>query len=179
MVDEQEERKGKTEEKDDSTEAASSKASPVKWIIVGVVVVALGVGGYFGYSQFMKKDPADATAEKKSRATASRNKATEVRIIYPLESFIVNLKDKAGSGKRYLKVTVELEVGSLASKAKLGSYSTQLRDTILLLLSGLSFDEINSIEGKLDLKQSLLARTNQLLGSGTIRRIYFTEFVVQ
>jgi flagellar FliL protein len=175
MADEKEEKEGATEEKEDSSEAAS----PVKWIIVGCVVIALGVGGYFGYGQFMKKDSADAKGDVTSPDAASRSKKAEVRIIYPLESFIVNLKDKAGSGKRYLKVTVELEVGDVASKAKLTSYKTQLRDTILLLLSGLSFDEVSSIEGKLDLKQSLLARTNQLLGSGTVRRIYFTDFVVQ
>lgn len=168
------------EEKEDSTEAAPAKASPVKKIIILVcVVIALGAGGYVGWSQFIKKGPTDATAEKKGSFTRSKSRADEVRIIIPLESFIVNLKDKAGSGKQYLKITVELEVRDTASKDRVTSYTTQLRDTILLLLSGLSFDDINSIEGKLDLKQNLLARTNQLLGSGIVRRIYFTEFVVQ
>jgi flagellar FliL protein len=55
----------------------------------------------------------------------------------------------------------------------------QLTDTIILLLSSQSFKEINSMEGKLYLKQSLLTRINQLLGGQIVRRIYFTEFVVQ
>jgi len=55
----------------------------------------------------------------------------------------------------------------------------QIRDTILLLLSSQSYAEISSMEGKLELKQSLLVRINQLLGGKKVRRLYFTEFVVQ
>jgi flagellar basal body-associated protein FliL len=35
------------------------------------------------------------------------------------------------------------------------------------------------MEGKLELKQTLLSRMNQILGDGVVRRIFFTEFVVQ
>ena len=66
-----------------------------------------------------------------------------------------------------------------ASRDRVQRYEAQLRDTILLLLTSQSFKEISSIEGKLDLKQALLSRINQTLGEGLVRRIYFTEFVVQ
>jgi flagellar basal body-associated protein FliL len=35
------------------------------------------------------------------------------------------------------------------------------------------------MEGKLALKQELLERMKQILGEGVVRRIYFTEFVIQ
>ncbi len=62
---------------------------------------------------------------------------------------------------------------------KVETYKTQLKDTILMLLSSRSFEEISTVEGKLDLKQNLLARINQALGENVVSRIYFTEFVVQ
>ena len=103
----------------------------------------------------------------------------EKSIICPLDSFIVNLMDKAGMGKRYLKVTMKLEVGSKNDQDLLDEHTPQIRDTVLLLLSSLTFKEINSMEGKLDLKQSLISRINQVLGEDRVKKIYFSEFVVQ
>jgi len=35
------------------------------------------------------------------------------------------------------------------------------------------------MEGKLELKHAILLRMNQILGNKTVRKIFFTEFVVQ
>jgi flagellar FliL protein len=87
--------------------------------------------------------------------------------------------DKRGVGKRYLKITMELEVNKEEDKLLVENHNAQLRDTVLLLLSSQSLNEINTMEGKLELKQNLLSRMSQILGDGVVRRIYFTEFVVQ
>jgi flagellar FliL protein len=87
--------------------------------------------------------------------------------------------DKQGVGKRYLKITMELEVNKEEDKLLIENHNAQIRDTILLLLSSQSLKEINTMEGKLELKQNLLSRMGQILGDGVIHRIYFTEFVVQ
>ena len=87
--------------------------------------------------------------------------------------------DKQGVGKRYLKITMQLEVRKEEDKLLIENYNAQIRDTSLLLLSSQSLKEINTMEGKLELKQNLLSRMNQILGDGVVRRIYFTEFVVQ
>ena len=87
--------------------------------------------------------------------------------------------DKQGVGKRYLKITMELEVNKEEDKLLIENHNAQIRDTVLLLLSSQSLKEINTMEGKLELKQNLLSRMGQILGDGVIRRIYFTEFVVQ
>ena len=168
-------------ENDAGTQAVPPKKSPIVMILVLIIaVMILGGGGFIGYTQFIKKN-APGTEEEIQAAESqpARKKEKGVRIVVPLNSFIVNLLDKAGLGKRYLKVTVELEVGSEEDQLSIDSHKTQLRDTILLLLSGLSFTEVNTIEGKLDLKQTLLYRINQTMGGGIVHRIYFTEFVVQ
>ncbi len=167
-------------ENDVDTEAQPPKKSPVGLILIlGIVVIVLGAGGFWGWNQFVNKDATGTETEKQATEGVSKRKKREIGIVVPLESFIVNLLDKAGLGKRYLKITVELEVISEQDQLLLDSHKTRLRDTILLLLSGLSFDEVNTIEGKLDLKQALLSRINQIMGGGIVRRIYFTEFVVQ
>jgi flagellar FliL protein len=166
------------EEKDTtehSNEEGERRKPFLKFIILGVAVMVLGVGGFAGWSFFVKGD----NKETRTSGSSSQSEKKEMRAAFPLESFIVNLMDKSGLGKRYLKVTIVLEVGGEEDGKIVERHKPQLRDTILLLLSSQLFDEISTIEGKLELKQALLSRINQVLGGGVAHRIYFTEFVVQ
>lgn len=155
-------------------EIPSRKPFP-KIMILGIAIVVLGAGGFIGWTQLKKK----SNPVKKVPESSSQIEKKEMPIAVPLESFIVNLMDKAGLGKRYLKVTIELEVGGEEKKKMVETHKPQLKDTVLLLLSSHSFEEIRSMEGKIELKQALLSRINQVLGVGVVHRIYFTEFVVQ
>ncbi|MBU1052890.1 MAG: flagellar basal body-associated FliL family protein [Proteobacteria bacterium] len=170
------------EEKENSDEGKESPKKPMgKLLIIVGAVLVIGIAGFFGWSMFMKKGGDDSHKAEASESTSKHNgqNTEEARHIFPLESFIVNLMDNAGTGKKYLKITMELEVVGEAEKKKLENYKTQLKDTILMLLSSRSFEEIYTVEGKLDLKQTLLARINQALGGNVVYKIYFTEFVVQ
>jgi flagellar protein FliL len=158
----------KKEVKDAEKEQAPKK-SKLKLIIIAVAVMLIGAGGIYGYSKYDK--------EKKDNAEATKEKI--LSIVCPLNSFVVNLQDKTGVGKRYLKLTMQLEVGKEDDKLLIGNHNAQIRDTVLLLLSSQSLKEINTMEGKLELKQTLLSRMNQILGNNVVRGIYFTEFVVQ
>ena len=161
--------KDKKKEKD-GEESKEPKKSKLKLIIIVVGILFLGGGGYFGWSMYKNKGKeADLKSEEK----------TKVTIVYPLKSFVVNLADKKGMGKRYLKVTMEVEVDSEENRMMVESNTPKVRDTVLLLLSSKQINEINTMEGKLDLKQALLSRMNRILGEGIIKRIYFSEFVVQ
>jgi flagellar FliL protein len=150
-------------------EGQAPKKSKLKLIIIATIVLLIAAGGFIGYSKHKKIKEVKASTEKSEKAS----------IICPLKSFVVNLLDKRGVGKRYLKVTIALEVGKEEDKLLIERHNPQLRDTILLLLSNQTLNEINTMEGKLELKQGLLSRMQQILGEGVVRRIYFTEFVVQ
>lgn len=159
MAEEKEEVKEGEEEK--------PKKSKLKLIIIGGLVLLLGVGGYLGYSKYKNSNENKAEKEK------------QVSIIIPLKSFVVNLFDKRGIGKRYLKISMELEVGKEEDRVKVEDNIPRLRDTVLILLSSQTLKEINTMEGKLELKNAIVLRMNQIVGNKTVRRIYFTEFVVQ
>jgi flagellar FliL protein len=162
MADEKEEVKDAEEEK-------APKKSKLKLIIIAVVVLLIGAGGIYGYSKYNK-----GKEEK-----AETKKTEKVSIICPLNSFVVNLLDTQGVAKRYLKITMQLEIGKEEDRLLIENHNAQIRDTVLLLLSSQSLKEINTMEGKLELKQTLLSRMNQILGDGVVSSIYFTEFVVQ
>ncbi|MFW6146911.1 MAG: flagellar basal body-associated FliL family protein [Thermodesulfobacteriota bacterium] len=166
------------EEKDveqQSEEKVKSGKFFLKFIILGIAVVVLGGGGFAGWSLFVKNNGKQVPMSE----APSQTKKRETRIAFPLKSFIVNLKDKSGLGKRYLKVTMVLELEGQGSEQVVEQRKPELKDTILLLLSSQFFDDISTVEGKLELKQALVSRINQALGNSLVRKIYFTEFVVQ
>ena len=90
---------------------------------------------------------------------------------------IVNLADQGG--KRYLRITMELELSAPELTAEIDKRLPQLRDAILMILPTKTYAEIGSTEGKIALRDELIAKLNSFLKTGTVTTIYFSEFVVQ
>jgi flagellar FliL protein len=57
--------------------------------------------------------------------------------------------------------------------------SPQLRDAIITLLTSKSSESLFPPEGKLQLKDEINARMNQVLGANTVKNVYLTDFVMQ
>ena len=96
--------------------------------------------------------------------------------VLPLPPITVNISDP--SGRRYLKLGMEIEVNADVSAA-LQANSPRIRDAIIMLLAGKTFNDISSPDGKVLLKAEVAARLNQILGAQRVIRVYFTDFVVE
>ena len=96
--------------------------------------------------------------------------------VLPLPPITVNISDP--SGRRYLKLGMEVEVNADVSAA-LQANSPRIRDAIIMLLAGKTFGDISSPDGKVLLKAEVAARLNQILGEQRVIRVYFTDFVVE
>jgi flagellar FliL protein len=90
---------------------------------------------------------------------------------------IVNLADQGG--KRYLRITMELEMSTPELIAEIDTRLPQLRNALLMILPTKQYADIGSTEGKILLRDELIAKMNGILKTGTIETIYFSEFVVQ
>jgi flagellar FliL protein len=82
-------------------------------------------------------------------------------------------------GTRYLKAAITLELNGKAGADEVSERLPQLRDAILLHVGNKTFGELNDLQGKLQLREELIAQLNQLLQKGEISKVYFTDFVVQ
>ena len=102
---------------------------------------------------------------------------TKKDVMFHLEPFIVNLARSQGS--RFLKITVSLEMSSPAVRSDLEKNIQKFTDSILLLLSTKSFDDVYSVQGKFTLKGEITTRVNQFLTMGQVKGAYFTEFLIQ
>ncbi len=97
--------------------------------------------------------------------------------IYSLESMIVNLADK--EIHRYLKVKMDLESDKAKPDEEFEKRLPQLKDAIITILTSKTYADISDSKGKMQLKEEMLLKANQLFGTFKVKTVYFTEFVVQ
>jgi flagellar FliL protein len=176
MAKKEEEREEEKEDREPEGEA-EKKGFPLKLVILLVVVLGLGGGGFYAWKSGMLNR--FLGGEKQAHASKGEKKEVPLDVgpTRSLETFIVNLADP--QGRRYLKVKMDLELSDEKVMPELDKRLPQLRDTILTTLCSKTYDEIGTLEGKMQLRMEIMARLNQLLKAGKIRNLYFTEFIVQ
>ena len=157
-------------DEEEPLEESKKKKSFVKVIIIAVIISVLGGGGFFAWTKF---SPPPESKDK----TETPKKEPEIGPMYPLETFIVNLSE--GKGRRYLKVKMQLELSNEKVEQEADKRLPQFRDSLLVLLSSKTFQQVSSVEGKNRLRDEIVSRLNGFLTSGKINEVYFTEFVVQ
>lgn len=178
---------------EESTEEApaekkSSKMLLIVIIVVLILLIVLGAVGFLLMSddeEEMQSAPVERVKEKKSKKrSASSSSAledtrslSEIGILYPLDTFTVNLKSDAG--RRYLKVTMSLELEGEELSLELDAKTAVLRDRIIRILSSKTLEEISSKKGKGKVSAQVMDTLNSMIADGEIRGIYFTEFVIQ
>lgn len=147
--------KGKKEKPKEGTEAAATEAK------------ADAHGGA----------PAPAAGGGHGGAPAAGAPGAGAANIFPLEPFIVNIYD--GQELRYLKVRIEMEMVGAGVKNELDMRLAAIRDSILVLLSTKTLQDIQDIQGKNQLKEEILGAINKIIPPGKVSKVYFTDFVVQ
>ncbi len=151
-----------------------------KGMIIGIIVglLVLGGGGYYAYITFFQEKPVEeAPVEGEEVKKEKVEEDVNLGVMFPLDPFIVNL---AGSeGKRFLKVTISLELSTPEVHAELKENIQKVTDSILVLLSSKSFEDVYSVQGKFKLKDEVTTRVNRFLVVGHVKDAYFTEFIIQ
>ncbi len=172
------------EVKEDSAEEMPAKKSN-KLLIIILLITGLIIGGGGGAAflvlKNMKSDEKNEVAgQKNSKDGEEETEKVDPDKLGPikaLDSFIVNLS--GAGGRNYLKMEIALEFDNAEVMVEIENKMPQVKDTILLLLSTKSFEDIQSSNGKLMLKNEIITRLNKLLTTGIIQNMYFTNFVVQ
>jgi flagellar FliL protein len=146
-------------------------------IIVSVLLVltiGLSTGffmmwGKLSNLELQAKAGADTATDTEPTATLGK--------IFSLDTFIVNLADTKSN--RYLRVTMDLELAESIDTGELAERLPQVRDSILMILPSKQFADITSMEGKIDLRDEIIAKLNNLFAKNVVTNIFFTEFVIQ
>ncbi|MCD6291995.1 MAG: flagellar basal body-associated FliL family protein [Deltaproteobacteria bacterium] len=165
--------------KDQDTEAVAEgtegkKSKKGLFIIIIIVVLLLGGGGFGAYWFWLRTPP--LTVEQQAEIEAAKTPEPVILPVFALKPFVVNLADKK---RRYLKVTMKLELSNEELLEEIDKRRAQIRDVVLTLLSSKTASEIGTLEGKFLLRQDIIKRVNVSLVKGKVTKVYWEEFVVQ
>ncbi len=174
------------------------KKSKKKLIIIILSIVLLGVlggGGFFGYKWWMGKKaaPADDNATEQKADEGHGEKKAEgghgdkpadgaplpegVGELVSIPPLLVNLAEP--QGRRYLKLALDIEVKDKLAADELNKNMAKVKDSLLLLLSSKTYEDLGSLENKILLKKEIVERLTLVLGEQKVLRVYITEIVIQ
>ena len=175
-----------TEEETDE----KKKSGKMLMIVIIVVLILIILGGAVVAILLMGDDEVPqqqmAAPQAKERATQrsttpstyiDSRKLSEIGILYPMDTFTINLKSDAG--RRYLKVTLSLELEGDELSIELDANAPVLRDRIIRILTSKTLEEISSKKGKQKVSVQIMDTLNAMVSDGHVKGIYFTEFVIQ
>ncbi|MDL2307359.1 flagellar basal body-associated FliL family protein [Desulfovibrio sp. OttesenSCG-928-C06] len=164
---------------------APKKKSKAKWIILLLILLLLGGGGFAAYKMGFLDSFLGGDEAAQQDGSVGGGQGGSVKIESPTSSlktatfapFVANLADPGGN--RYIRMTLDVEVISPEVIRELEAQNPRIRDAMIMLLSSKTYGELSSQAGKLQLKNEILDRINQVLGGPKITRVFYTDLVVQ
>jgi len=155
---------------------------PILFIILSIinmlVVAGVGVMLHLNRQKEAAKPSIEDVIEGEHKAQKEDDSKDDQFIgqVIPMETFLVNL---AGSrGGKLGKINMELEVDGPKVQEEIEKRKPQIRDIIITLLSSKSYEQVSFKEGKDSLREEVKDTVNSFLTKGHIKRVFFTEFIL-
>jgi len=155
----------------------SKKVIIISILAVFIFMTAIGGGFYMLWSKMSQMNGPGTEVTDTGEDAEGEEEDNTIGPMYSLDSFVVNLAE-AGSN-RYLRVTMELELDNELLKTELEQRLPQVRNAMLMILPTKKTADINTVDGKLAMRDQCIDEINAFLTTGEVTNIYFTEFVIQ
>ena len=175
------------EEKKASSEGAAAGAGSgiqkklgliLQIAFVAVNFIFTGGGAYLVYVSTIGWKSPQITEQQLEKMAVPKEYEVSEPYIYTMDKFNVNL---GGEPQRKIQVEVNLEMlGKDGYEEVINTENrARARDRIVKVLNEKSFYELESIQGKLFLKDRIAFEVNSVLRTGVVKDVFFTDFVVQ
>ena len=164
--------------------AAKPKAdflSLIMFVLVLVTIGAVGGMGYFMQQMWHRLQDIQTNVsriqkpeETKANPIGKELQPQNLGALYPMESFLVNIA--SDQGPKFLQTQMEFELVDAIVEDELSRKKPAVRDAVIVLLSSRSYKELREPAGMRKLRTDLVRVVNNLLSTGKIREVYFTQF---
>ncbi|HEX6999679.1 MAG TPA: flagellar basal body-associated FliL family protein [Gammaproteobacteria bacterium] len=139
------------------------------FVLLSIVLIVLIGGGVASFLLLWPKLHAEPRGEQPP-------------IYFALDpGLIVNFE--GGGRVRYLQVGIEFQTHDPAAVEAFAQHAPVVRNSLIMLLSDQSYEELVTREGKEALRQAALAEVQAVMteryGSPAVETLYFTNFVMQ
>ncbi len=159
---------------ENAAEAPAEDVAPKKSKkgLVLVLLLILLPAGSAGATYVMMAGKVKHAAE-----AATTPSPAEMGAVIPLDSFVVNLNEPGKT--RYLKLTIELELGGKLTEDEGKKILPRFRDPVLVYLTGLREADVLGPTAKQTIKKKLVELATKAFGKGNVKAVYYREFVMQ
>jgi flagellar FliL protein len=170
--------------KDDQGAEAKGKGGNKKrliiMVILGLLIVGLSIGGTLMALKLMAPPPVAEVVDGES--VAEVEPPPKSAIYYPLQpAIVVNFQVKGR--QRFLQAELTLMTRDDSVISEIETHLPMIRNSLVLLIGGQVYDEIQTAEGKELLRQHCLQELQRILeaeiGKPGIEQVLFTNFVMQ
>jgi flagellar FliL protein len=152
--------------------------------VIILIAVSIGTTLYFSGVMSTDKQNHDIEADTIESATPAKGKGSEIKvpIYYAFDpAFVVNFND--GKNIRYLQLTMEIMTYKETVVNDIEKHMPVLRNNLIMMLSNLNYEVINTVAGKRKLQNEALTEIKSILlektGREGVEEVYFTGFVMQ
>ena len=145
--------------------------------LITVNLSVLGLGTHWVFISTVGYDFPKVTEAGLREPASLKEKFGQAPMIYTMDKFVVNL---SGMPKRTIRLQVNLDMISPMAFQEIMDFDNRAkaRDKIVRILNEKTFDDLESIQGKLFLKDKIVVEVNQILNKGLVKDVYFTDFVM-
>lgn len=147
------------------------------FVFIGVNLIGLGFGMFLVYSSTLGSTQA-VLREEEAQKELEQFEASlrDEPVLYTLKQFNTNLD---GVPRRLIRMEVSLEMLDEEGFEEVVGLGPQARDAIVRVINAKTYNDIETVQGKLQLKTQIAAELNGFLKTGVVKNVYFSDFVVQ
>ncbi|MBL4902540.1 flagellar basal body-associated FliL family protein [Desulfotalea psychrophila] len=168
--------KKKQDQEDGAEEGGGGKKKLI--IIIAAAVVLLLIIGGAAYFFLLKPEPVEEEVDPGLDVPVPEiTQSTTIGPMIEIKEFIVNIISE--EDRHYVKASFTIELNKEEAVEETNQRMAQIRDAILLLIGNKTYEELQDLQGKKQLKAELVSKINSFLQTGKVKAIYFTDFVVQ
>lgn len=144
---------------------------------MGLNLVCLGFGAFLVYQSTLGIQAKKISNDEAERELASFEESLRGDpVLYTMAQFNTNLD---GVPRRLVRLDLSLEMMDEEGYEEVIGIVPQARDSIMRILNAKAFDDIETVQGKLHLKNQIISELNSSLSKGVVKNVYFNELVVQ
>jgi len=147
-----------------------------KALIIVVLIFNVLIAAGLGY-QVLMGQAKSAAGQIKAGEEHGKAAPTKFGPLIEVGSLVANLSGPLSG--HYAKVFLHLEASDDKMKTRIEEALVPIRSEALLYLNGLDIKDASGQAQIRTMSEALKTRLNALIGKNTIRRVYFSEFVVQ
>ena len=145
--------------------------------VVGAVAGSFLIGP-IAAKQFAKAPSAEPTSTTGhgEGSHAAEPKPSQMQV-HSVDNLIMN---PAGSGgTRFLMLGVAIEIPNASVAEEMSRRDAELRDAILRVMGAKTVNQLSEVSSRDSLRTEVASKIEEMFGKGSVRRVYFPQFVIQ